>query len=107
MKTLKFRSNLIKPILEGVKTSTWRLFDDKNLSKEDKISLIDWKTKIEFKKAIITEVIERSFDELTPEDLKGHEKYNSKEDMYKGYEEYYNKPVNENTKVKIIRFKLL
>jgi hypothetical protein len=32
MKTLKFYDNLIPLILSGEKTSTWRIFDDKNLS---------------------------------------------------------------------------
>jgi len=31
MKTLKFREKLSKLILSGKKTTTWRLFDDKDL----------------------------------------------------------------------------
>jgi len=31
MKTLKFAPDLCAQILAGTKTSTWRLFDDKNL----------------------------------------------------------------------------
>jgi hypothetical protein len=31
MKTLKFKPHLVEQILTGTKTSTWRLFDDKNI----------------------------------------------------------------------------
>jgi len=31
MKTLKFTPHLVEQILAGTKTSTWRLFDDKNI----------------------------------------------------------------------------
>ncbi len=32
MKTLKFKPHLVAQILAGTKTSTWRLFDDKNIT---------------------------------------------------------------------------
>lgn len=51
MKTLKLRESLSKLILQGKKNTTWRLFDDKNLSKGDVVSFLVWETKKEFAKA--------------------------------------------------------
>ena len=55
-KTLKFDSNLVPKILSGDKTSTWRLFDDKDLKVGDNLILIEKETGKEFAKAVITEV---------------------------------------------------
>ncbi len=41
MKTLKFASDLSRQILDGTKTSTWRLFDDKDLQVGDELLLVD------------------------------------------------------------------
>jgi hypothetical protein len=105
-KKLKFRENLSKLILKGEKTTTWRLFDDKDLTVGDKLSLVVWETKEEFAKAVITSVNEVTFKELTEEDWVGHEKFENDEEMYKTYSGYYNQDVNENTLVKIIKFEL-
>lgn len=106
MKTLKFRPSLVKPILNGEKDTTWRLFDDKNISKGDQLSLVNWRTKEEFAQAEVVSVTEKSLKELTDEDWQGHEKYKSKQEMYDTYSTYYHKPINENTEIKIIKFKV-
>ena len=41
MKTLKLDHELAKLVLSGQKTSTWRIYDDKDISVDDKIELID------------------------------------------------------------------
>lgn len=105
-KQLKFRENLSKLILNGEKTTTWRLFDDKDLKQEDELSLLVWETKEEFAKAKIVEVREVAFKDLTDEDWDGHEKFENSEEMYKTYSSYYNTEVNQNTLVKIIKFEL-
>lgn len=107
MKTIKFHPKLVDLILEGNKTTTWRLWDDKNLSVGDEISFLDSYTKNEFAQAIIINVKETAFADMAEEDKEGHEKYSSEEQMYKILSSYYNgKIVNKNTKVKIIKFKL-
>ena len=107
MKTLKFHPSLVDLVLEGGKTTTWRLWDDKNLSSGDEISFLDSYTKTEFAQAVITNVKETAFAELTAEDWEGHERFSSDEEMYKSYSKHYrNKKVDKNTKVKIIKFKL-
>ena len=57
MKTLKFRKNLSELILKNEKTSTWRLFDDKDLKEGDIVQFLVWETKEEFANAKIVNVI--------------------------------------------------
>ncbi|MDD5193920.1 MAG: ASCH domain-containing protein [Candidatus Nanoarchaeia archaeon] len=107
MKTLKFRESLSKLILKGEKNTTWRLFDDKNLSVGEVISFLVWETKEEFAKAVILNVKETRFGDLSKEDWEGHERFLSNEEMYDTYSKYYNRQVDKNSPVKIIKFKLL
>lgn len=51
--------------------------------------------------------MEKSFKKLDEKDLEGHEKFNSKEEMYATYTTYYKQTVDENTIVKIIKFELI
>lgn len=107
IKTLKFRPHLCAMILRGEKTTTWRLFDDKDIHSGDSLSLIHYETKEEFAKAIAIGVWEKSFGQITEEELDGHEKFSSKEEMYETYSKYYGRTVDDDTIVKIIRFRLL
>jgi len=107
MKTLKFRKYLVDLILKKEKNSTWRLFDDKDLSVDDEISFVIWETGEEFEREKILDVKETVFGELTDEDWKGHEKFESEKNMYDTYSKYYNQKVGENSPVKIIKFKLI
>jgi len=107
MKTLKFRENLAKQILNGKKIITWRLFDDKNLKRGDIISLLIFETEEEFARARLIDVKEKAFAELEDKDWKGHEKFNSEEEMYKTYSKYYKKEITPKTKLKIIKFELI
>jgi hypothetical protein len=106
MKTLKFRESLSKLIITGKKDTTWRLFDEKNLSVGDVVSFLVWETKKEFAKVKIIEVKETKFGDLTDKDWNGHEKFSSDEEMYKTYSKYYNRQVDKNSPVKIIKFEL-
>lgn len=107
MKIVKFRDYLVPLVLSGEKNSTWRLFDDKNLSVNDSIELREFGKDTPFAKAVITKVIEKPFKELSEEDKAGHETFSSNEQMYETYKGYYNTEVGPNTMVKIIWFKLL
>jgi len=107
MKTLKFRKKLSELILSGNKTTTWRLFDDKDLSVGDRVSFIVWENNLEFARVEIIFVKKTTFGQLTKIDWDGHEKFSSDKEMYKTYERYYNKKVDENSPVKIIKFRFL
>jgi hypothetical protein len=107
IKTLKFVPELVPLVLNGSKNSTWRLFDEKNLSKDEELILIDKSNLKEFAKAKIIEVKELPLKNLTTEDRKGHETFSSDQEMYATYSGYYNQKVEGNTPIKIIRFKLI
>jgi hypothetical protein len=107
MKTLKFSQDLVELVKNGSKTSTWRLFDDKDIKVDDLVTLIKRPELIPFAEAKVTEVLVKSFKELIDEDKEGHEKFDSEELMYKTYSDYYKQEVNPDTEVKIIRFTIL
>lgn len=106
-KTLKFRRELADLILAGHKDATWRLFDDKNLSEGDVVELLIWGTLEKFATARLIEVREKRMGELVEPDFEGHEKFSSTDAMYQTYSTYYDRPVNADTRVKIVRFRLL
>jgi len=106
-KTMKFSPDLVPLVLSGSKTSTWRLFDDKDLKEGGIVDFIKRPELTKFAVAKLTSVIERPLGQLTEEDKEGHEKFKNDEEMYKIYEGYYKKPVGPETLIKLIRFKLL
>ena len=107
MKTLKFRPEMIKGILSGHKDTTWRLFDDKDLSEGDTISMLDFDTGEEFAIAKITSVKETIMGKLSYSDFEGHDKFPSEEAMYKLFSGYCKCPVDKNTPVKVVKFRLI
>ncbi len=107
MKTVKFSPHLVPLVLSGEKTSTWRLFDDKDLKKGDELSLVNKESGQEFARAVIIETEEKRLADLTDDDFVGHEKFESEEKMYEAYRGYYGNNVTPESIVKMIDFKLL
>lgn len=107
MKTLKFRQHLAKETLEGRKTVTWRLFDDKDLKTGDLVGLIVWETKEKFAEAKITNIREKELGKIEEQDFEGHEKFKSREEMMETYKKYYGDRVTPESIVKIISFKIV
>jgi hypothetical protein len=106
-KQLKFMDWKIPKILSGEKTSTWRLFDDKNLQTDDTVDFISRPNLKTFAQARIIDIQEKTFNQLTKEDKIGHEEFSSEEEMYQTYSKYYTQPIGPKTKVKIIKFKII
>lgn len=106
MKTLKFNPSLVPLVLSGEKTSTWRLWDDKDLQVGDKVSFLNSETKEEFATAQLIKLKETKFKELTQEDISGHEKFENEKEMYESYSKFYSREVTPETLVKIIHFKI-
>jgi len=107
MKTLKFRPELAQLILDGKKTTTWRLFDDKDLQKGDELELVNKATFEPFAHAVIVTTVEKPLKDLTDADWEGHERYASDAEMYAHYRVYYpGEEINPDTSVKIIHFRL-
>ncbi|MBP9822331.1 MAG: ASCH domain-containing protein [Candidatus Pacebacteria bacterium] len=107
MKSLKFKPHLIEKILDGSKTTTWRLFDDKNLETGDEFEIINSDTKEVVGTGAIKYVTIKMLKDLDSADLDGHEKYENKEVMLENLRQYYGDKVNLETIVKIIKFELL
>lgn len=113
MKALKFNHDLAQQILEGRKTTTFRIFDDKDISVNDEIELIDkvdsdhpetWKVVGVVR---VEEVIQKRLGNLDAGDMEGHEPYRSKDEMLKTFQRFYGKRVTTDTPIKIVRFSLL
>lgn len=104
MKTLKFTPELCEQILAGTKTSTWRLFDEKDLTVGDKINFENIATLESFGTGEITQLRAKTFGTLEESDWTGHERFVSDEAMYATYRQYYGDRVTPETKVKIIYF---
>lgn len=104
MKTLKFTPELVSKIISGEKTSTWRLFDDKDLKLGDDLVFINKHTGESFGDATITSLKIRTLGTLTDDDWLGHERFASEEEMYATYRTYYGSRVDKNSEVKIITF---
>ncbi len=107
MKTLKFDHDQAQDILSGQKNSTWRFFDDKDISVNDVFRVIDkvdpkdsqsWKL---IGNGKVTEILEKKLDDIGTEETTG---FNSKEEMLANYQKYYGQRVTLETPVKIIFF---
>ncbi len=104
MKQLKFKDFKSQWILDGTKTATLRLFDDKDLQIGDALELINSDTGDVFATASISEIIEKPLIEMNDSDLEGHEKWESKEAMIESMKSYYGGAVLPGTSGKVIRF---
>jgi len=110
MKTLKFDHSAAQQVLNGLKTSTWRLYDDKDLSVNDDIKVIDKvdpnnaSTWLVIGTAKVREVIEKKLADVTREDMEGHQIFASSNEMLDHYRSLYGERVQLDTPVKIILF---
>ncbi len=104
IKVIKFREDFVKPILSGEKNRTWRLFDDKELLKDDIVALVNSNTDEQFGTATLVDVWEKKMCELKDSDFEGHATYANEEEMYSAYRTYYGERVGPDTIVKVIRF---
>ncbi len=104
MKTLKFAPELCEQIIAGTKTSTWRLFDDKDLTVGDGLMFVNKQTLESFGTGEITQLYTKTLGTLEESDWIGHERFASEEAMYATYRQYYGDSVSPDTEVKIIQF---
>lgn len=110
MKTLKFDHNLAELIKQGKKISTWRLYDDKDLSVNDEVRIIDKqhpkdpKTWSIIGTAKITEIVQKRLEDITEQFIESEGAYSTKKEMLNTYRQYYGARVTGATPVKIIYF---
>jgi hypothetical protein len=104
-KTLKFKDHLVSKILSGEKTTTWRLFDDKDLRVGDHLVFINKDTGERFGEADVTAMREKPLSEIDEDDFaEGHERYASRDAMLQSYRNYYGDAVDWHTPIKLINF---
>lgn len=110
MKSLKLDHELALKVLDGSKTSTWRINDDKDLHVNDGILLVDkvkpndpasWQP---IGQAVITSITEKKMGEIVQTDLQEGEVLAPLEERLKVFRGYYGPQVGPDTPVKIIRF---
>lgn len=110
MKTLKLDHKLALKVLTGEKKTTFRLFDDKDLSVNDEVEIIDkvepenpetWKS---IGVAQIEEVHQKRLGSLQEADFEGHEPYAASDQMIATFRKYYGDRVTGDTPVKIVKF---
>lgn len=106
MKTLKFKGGLVPKILDGSKTVTWRISDDKDLSLGDILSFLNSETGEAFANVEIIGLQEKKIGELTPEDLKLNS-YKSIPEVVESHKTYYGEGVSVDTPIKIVFFKIV
>ncbi len=105
MKVVKFKKHFISEILSGSKNTTWRLFDDKDLSVGDEIELVEKESLSKFGEAKIVDIVNKNIEELSPQELLEHG-YDNVNRMIEGHKLYYGDQVDLKTQVKIIQFEL-
>jgi len=110
MKILKLDHKSATDVLAGSKTSTWRLYDDKDLSVNDDLELLDkvdpgdpqtWKV---IGIAHVDSVVQKRLGEVQEADYQGHERYPSEDAMLDYFRRIYGQQVDLGTPIKIIRF---
>ncbi len=106
MKTLKFVTHLADMIIAGEKTTTWRFFDEKEILEGDDFVFVNKETGKEFAHAVISEVKQKRFADVNDDDRLGHEKFKDREDMLETYKRYYGDRINDDTLVKVVKFKI-
>ena len=109
MKSLKINPIEAQNILSGVQTATLRMRDDKDLSVDDEIEVIDkvktsepntWEA---IGSAKINEVQVRRAGDLEIQ-CEGYEQFGSLNDLYQQLEVFYGDPIDDHTHIKVIHF---
>lgn len=103
MKTIKFAPHLVAHLRDGTKTTTWRLFDDKDLVVGDVIALVDKESLVHVGTARIASVHAKALGAVTSVELTEHG-YPDINAMYDNLRSYYGDRVTPDTEVKMITF---
>lgn len=109
MKTLKLNHEQAQLIATGQKTSTWRIYDDKDLSVDDEVEFLDKvdphdrRTWYPIGVAKLDAVAQKRLGDITADELR-EEGFETREAALNVYRHHYGKQVNEDTPIKIIHF---
>lgn len=105
MKTIHFVPKLIPLIINGDKTVTWRVEDDKDIQVGDTLEFANAASRTAFGQAQVTKVEHKLIKDITDEDYEaGHERYDSPEEMIETFRDYYGDDVDEETEIKMVHY---
>lgn len=107
MNILKFDPELIPKIIDENYTTTWRLFDNKQISLGDVVELVNSQNNEVFAKARIIRITHKYLRDINDFDMQNHKKYESLDCIIDGFKKYYGDSVNEGSVVKIYEFNII
>lgn len=104
MKTLKFTNEQVASIESGTQTTTWRLFDDKQLDVGDELQFVDSDTATVFGYGVINEIVIKRIADLNDDDKRGHVAYQNDEVMLSAFRRFYGEDVSLESIVKVVKY---
>jgi hypothetical protein len=107
-KSLKFSDSGASQILAGVKNTTWRIRDDKNIAEGDSLLLIRRGDGLPFAEARVVSAEIKQLSELSAADYQadGWEK-EDKDAAITMLRKYYGNDVDETSPIKVVKFELV
>lgn len=108
--TLKLSHKLAEAVVKGEKRAIWRLYDDEDLSVNDTLLLVDKvnpgspSTWIPVGTVTIDRVVQKRLQDITEDDMEGHEQYESQDAMLVAFRRHYGDRITLQAPVKIIHF---
>lgn len=108
MRAFKFRAKHIKPINKGIKTTTWRLFDDaKEVKPGDHVEFLNREDDKRFAIVQVISVEEKTFKDLNVSDWEGHGFFSSDEEMISTYRDIYKRDdIDMGTSLRVVKYKV-
>ncbi len=110
MKALKFSHDIATDIKEGKRSTTWRMYDDKDTHVGDRLELVDkidprdpstWE---HFAIATITQIVEKRLGSVEASDYELETDQMSPEDLLLTFQKYYGPQVTFDTPLRIMTF---
>jgi ribonuclease HI len=104
MKTLKFSPQQIQSIIDGNRSTTWRLYDDKQIDVGDSVEFINSNNGQTFGYAKVNEIVIKRIYDLNKSDEQNHDTYKNEQEILDNFRKYYGPDVTVEDKVKIIKY---
>ena len=104
MKTLKFITEQIADIESGKCTTTWRLFDDKDLNVGDELQFVNSDNGTVFGYAIINEIVIKRILDINDDEKRGHRLYENDQQMLADFRRFYGDEVDGQSIIKVVKY---
>lgn len=104
MKTLKFITEQIADIESGKCTTTWRLFDDKDLNVGDQLQFVNSDNGSVFGYATINEIVVKRILDINEQDKLGHRVYENDQAMLDDFRRFYGPDVGPKSIIKVVKY---